>query len=106
VCFAPDGRYALSGGLYGLQLWEGFYPETRWEEGWHPYPLLCQAKTTAGLELARKEASDLLQAAREFLEKDALLEAYRLLRESQAIPGYEQNSDVRALLTVCGMRGK
>jgi WD40 repeat protein/serine/threonine protein kinase len=106
VCFSPDGRYALSGGGDNcIILWELYFPEQHWEVQ-HPYPILSRAKPIVELISDQERAGQLSQRALNAIKSGSYSQAYQLLRQAQAIPGFERDRQILTHLTECGRLGK
>jgi WD40 repeat protein/serine/threonine protein kinase len=106
VCFSPDRRHAASASRdTTIRLWEIHSGGKEWVQG-HPYPLLCKVRDLAGLRLEKEKAQGLLESAKALMETGAYQEAYRVLRDVQAIPAYERDREAIRLLTQCGIRAK
>jgi WD40 repeat protein/serine/threonine protein kinase len=106
ICYSPDGRCAISGGGDNeIILWEMNYPQQHWE-GLHPYPILSRAKPVVELISDQERAGQLSQQALNAINYGRYPQAYQLLRQAQAIPGFERDRQILTHLTDCGRRGK
>jgi WD40 repeat protein/tRNA A-37 threonylcarbamoyl transferase component Bud32 len=105
VCFSPDGRYAVTGGSDdAVILWQMHYPIVNWE-GLHPYPILTQVKPFVELLSDQERVERLASQAQSALKSYRFYQAYGLLRQAQAVAGFERDDQILASLAECGVRG-